>query len=71
MILSLGDFVRHFLYSNDENKNNLEEMWPIIASQMEDIHKKFSETVVLSTLANNDQIHHYQVPGYKEMKNKN
>ena len=64
MILSLGDFVRHGLASDDKRVNNWEEIWPVISAQMSIIHEKFPETVVLPTLGNNDQIHHYQVPGY-------
>ncbi len=70
MILSLGDFVRHGLASLDKRVNNWEKMWPIISAQMSLIHEKFPETVVLPTLGNNDQIHHYQVPGYQDLKKK-
>ncbi len=35
---------------------------------MNDLNKLFPDAVILPCLGNNDQVFHYQVPGYQEFK---
>ena len=64
VILLLGDFVRHGLSSKDGEINNWHRMWPKIYQQMRDLNRLFPDAVILPCLGNNDQVFHYQVPGY-------